>query len=266
LSSEYSPGFRRRPHQRHLLARQRQQGDDAFLASKPLVGDVMVRLLAGEIGDDGALVIGTVVDADVALAAHPGLAAVGAEQQLGLDGFDVRAVFQLDPGPERAAAQPAGAAGDDVDVLGEAQRGIQCGIQVAVLDDPGQRAGMGAEGVEAQVAAVLAVALHVHGVDRRHARHVECAPDLQRRQQLLRRMVERIHSDVPCAGCVFRTRARGRHQQGDAVPGLGKAQGGGLGDRAVADDADVATVLCGGRSLGSHEDIIALRHAGAWPG
>ena len=141
-----------------------------------------------------------------------------------------------------AAARAHGAAADDVDVGRELERGVERLVQVAVFDDPGQRAGMGAEGIEHEVAGLLAVAVDDHGVDRRDARGVERAPYLQRRQQGVRRMVERIDAHVPSAAgaALVHAGAGRRHQQGDAVAGLGEAQRRGFGDGAIADDADIA--------------------------
>ena len=72
--------IRRRPHQRHALPRQWQQRDDALARSEPLIGSAVMRLVALEIGDHRALSVRPVIDADFALPAHPGLAAIGAHQ------------------------------------------------------------------------------------------------------------------------------------------------------------------------------------------
>jgi hypothetical protein len=61
----------------------------------------------------------------------------------------------------------------------EPERSIERTVQVLVFDDPRERADPRAEGIEAQAAAIGAVAMHVHRIDRRNARHVEGVPYLQ---------------------------------------------------------------------------------------
>ncbi len=169
-------GFRRRPHERDAVARQRQQRDDAVRAGEPLVRDAVVRLVAGEVGDDGALVIHAVVDADIALPAHPRFAPVRADQQRALD---TAPVFEPHGGAAVAAGELAGAPLHALHIVREPERGIERAVQVLVFDDPCERADPGAEGIEAQVAAISAVAVHVHRIDRGNARHVEGVPYLQ---------------------------------------------------------------------------------------
>ena len=42
-----------------------------------MIGNAMMRFAAGEIADDGALMIRAIIESDIALRTHPGLAAVG---------------------------------------------------------------------------------------------------------------------------------------------------------------------------------------------
>lgn len=58
---------------------------------------------------------------------------------------------------------------------------------------------MGAEGIEAQAATLLAVAIDHHRIDRLHPCQAELTPDLQRGQQFVGGMVQHIHAHVPGA-------------------------------------------------------------------
>ena len=64
----------------------------------------------------------------------------------------------------------------------KAQRRIERLVQIAVLDDPRQRADVGAEGVESQISRLLAVAIDHHRFDRRDARRIERAPHFKSTQ------------------------------------------------------------------------------------
>ena len=184
----------RRPDEGNAVARQRQQRDDAFAARKPLVGRAMVRLFAGEVADHPALSVGAVIEADVALAAHPRLGAIRTHHQRAGDGV---AAIEVHDGRVVRPFQAAGAALHHIDVRREFQGGVQRLAQVAVLDDPRQGIHMGAVGVETESARLRAVAVDQHGVDGRDPVGLQGAPHLQRGQQLVRRVIERIHAHIP---------------------------------------------------------------------
>ncbi len=200
-----------------------------------------MRMLAGEIGHHRALPVGPVIDADIHLVTHPGLAAIGAHQQGGAQRL---ATFQLQLRRIGADRQARRAAVDETHVRGETQRRIQRQVQVAVLDDPRQRPDPRAVGIEGQLPGRGAVAVHHHALDRRHPRRIQRIPHLQRRQQLPRHLVQGVHPQIPIrrldAG--RGDRRRRRTEQSHAQTGLRQCQRRRLADYAIADDADIAIV------------------------
>lgn len=61
---------------------ERQPGENA-VGAEPLAGDATVRAGAGEVGDDAHFAVRRVAGDEPGLAAHPGIAAVGADQKAG---------------------------------------------------------------------------------------------------------------------------------------------------------------------------------------
>ena len=94
-----------------------------------------MRFAAGEITDDGALRIGAVIEPDIALRTHPGLPAIGADQQLGAQMF---AVIQLQAHLIRIVLHCDCCGVDDLQIRCEFECGIERLIQITVFDDPGQ--------------------------------------------------------------------------------------------------------------------------------
>jgi len=198
------------------------------------VRHAVVRALAGEVRHHPALIVWTVIEPDIALAAHPGLGTVGADHQGGLQ---LAAIFQRDVGAIGIGVQRHRLALHEMHVMGKTQGGVQRLVQVAVFHDPAQGAGMGAIGVEIQGAGSGAVAVDQHGIHRRDAGLVHGAPYFQAVEQAVRGMVQGEHPHIP-AGLVGPGWRRGRPQHRDAQSRLGKGQGGCFGNGAIADDAD----------------------------
>ena len=166
----------RRPHQRDPVASQRQQGDDALGSGEPLIRHAPVRQFRGEVGDDRLLRIGPVINAYVGLRAHPRLRAVRTDDQLcahtaaiGEPDLCTVCIGQHRQRSCLNAAHPRG----------ELQCSIERMIQIAILDDPGQRADPRPIGIEPHLSRIpRVIALDHHGVDRRNAGCIERIPDL----------------------------------------------------------------------------------------
>jgi hypothetical protein len=196
--------------------------------------------LGVEVGDDAGLPIGTRADAHAGLAARPRLHAVGADDQSGRYRSPIvepQLSAAGSPGDRRRSARR-----DDVEP-GHAARDLdQCGIELAALDDPRQRALAELVGREFDPAAC--VSAHVHRFDRSNALDRQQLPRAERVQE--RRAARTDGVDALITAAVGETGLGSGDiaavDEGDAQTGSRQRRGQCEADQARADDDHVARI------------------------
>ncbi len=171
-----------------------------------------MRPLGREVGDDARLRVAARLDVDARLAACPRAYAVGADHQPRANRLSfLEANFSMRGVPRDGCRARRS---KHVDARVGAQRGDQRRVELAILDDPGERALAELIGVEAH--ASIVVAEHFHRLDRRHALGGETLPHPAFVQEFGAARTDRVDARIP--------------------PGVVRRVGG--GDAAAVDDRD----------------------------
>jgi hypothetical protein len=165
-------GIEGRPDDGNAVAGQRQVGEDAVLP-EPLVSAVAVRLFRCEIGHHAVLSIGAWTGFDAGLRTHPGIAPVGADNQLGAQRA---AILQGQGGSFFSHVQRrAGRRAENLHIRLSLHCPPQAILHQAALGDEGQFFHPGLVGAEIQLCCCI-IAPNVHFMHRRDAALVQAAP------------------------------------------------------------------------------------------
>jgi hypothetical protein len=192
-----------RPDHRHVLARQRQQGEYRA-AAEPLESRAAMRPLAGEIGDHRPLAVGAAAHRDPGLLAHRRARAVRPGHELRAQRA---AAGQLQARRVPAVELQPGEAIRDQSLHGIVlrERFVERGLQRAVFRDPGQGGDTRAVGIERELGAAV-VAEHAHGAHRGDAIARQALPCAQPGEEFDVSRRHGVHAGVE-------SRARG-HRRG----------------------------------------------------